>query len=423
MKRKKKLTLHQKIHHHLTRHFHRHVHKVLHVANHLHHNVFHVLELIIISTITLTWFGFTNLTGLSQDLYRANSSEVAQALLSAMENPGVSLKQWNIISIWNMDTTVENTFAKWYCTYWAARISPEFFPYIDENTQQRTWWGNAVDRCKNASDTWYKIWSIPSQWALVVYDAWGKFWSYGHVGKVLHYDASLKKIIVRDMARVARSTMSDRREDLTTAQVKCYIYNSKTTTTTTNTTIPVVITNTGTTTNTETTSTTNTNTATNISTSTSTTNTTIPSSNTSPTTPPNNNSTTTVVTTPSIQQDSIDKQISLHFENLSDIAEHFMTQNDVVVTLVSKSPLKLGEVATLTLEISNKKTGEKYSGLLPFSFTLLSTNDILESNISNIQMIKNGSVDITILAQSMWTATIVIYMDDKKIGETNFSVQ
>ena len=30
------------------------------------------------------------------------------------------------------------------------------------------------------------------------------------------------------MARVARGTMSDRREDLSTANIKCYIYNSKT---------------------------------------------------------------------------------------------------------------------------------------------------------------------------------------------------
>jgi len=39
---------------------------------------------------------------------------------------------------------------------------------------------------------------------LIIYNAGGKFGSYGHVGKVLHYDAKIKKIIVRDMAWVAR---------------------------------------------------------------------------------------------------------------------------------------------------------------------------------------------------------------------------
>jgi len=42
------------------------------------------------------------------------------------------------------------------------------------------------------------------------------------------------------MARVARSKMSDRREDLTTAQVKCYIYNNKTNTTIIDPIIPTV---------------------------------------------------------------------------------------------------------------------------------------------------------------------------------------
>jgi hypothetical protein len=37
-----------------------------------------------------------------------------------------------------MDGSVENTFYPGYCTYGAARISPEFFPYTDSKTQERT---------------------------------------------------------------------------------------------------------------------------------------------------------------------------------------------------------------------------------------------------------------------------------------------
>jgi hypothetical protein len=37
---------------------------------------------------------------------------VAQQLLNAMQNPASSLKQGNIISIWNMELDVENSFAK-----------------------------------------------------------------------------------------------------------------------------------------------------------------------------------------------------------------------------------------------------------------------------------------------------------------------
>ncbi|MCX6823661.1 MAG: hypothetical protein NT085_00845 [candidate division SR1 bacterium] len=398
----------------------------------------------VVCFITLTGFGFTNLTGLNQDLYRNNASETAQHLLSAIQNPTASLKLGNIISIWNMDLDVENSFAKGYCTYGAARISPEFFPFIDEQTQQRTWGGNAVDRCKNAYDTGYKIGMAPSQGALVVYNAGGKFGSYGHVGKVLHYDRTLKKIIVRDMARVGRGQMSDRREDLTTANVECYIYNSRTTiptdqmVTSGDSTLPIIHTGT---------------------------NSIIPQIlppvispkpvvnvpiintptipevviptiivPTQPTTPIVPTTPVVIPTTPTIpevvipniptaiSQNSLYKKLVLTFENLSDIATHFMTQNDLVATLVSKSPLKLGEVATLTLEIKDKD-GNPYSGLLPFSFTILSTNDSLQTDISNIQMINNGSVDISILGQKIGIATIVISIDDTKIGEFNLEVK
>jgi len=40
-------------------------------------------------------------------------------------------------------------------------------------------------------------------------------------------------------------------------------------------------------------------------------------------------------------QTSVNNRIDLQFENLSDIAEHFMTQNNIIITVVSKSPLKL----------------------------------------------------------------------------------
>jgi len=417
MRKKKKILLHQRIHHHLVKHFHRHIHKVLHFANCLHHNTLHGLELVVVCVVTLgmihsLWFA--NLTGLNQELYTNNTTETADHLLNAMQNPAASLKQWNIISIWSMDMDVENTFTKGYCTYGAARVSPEFFPYTDTKTQQRTWWGNAVDRCKNASDTWYKIWSVPSQWALIIYNAGGRFWSYGHVGKVLHYDKKINKIIVRDMARVAKWTMSDRWEDLTTANVKCYIYNSKTNipdivpvepiipvaNTWTTPIVPTVIQPTIPTITTPE----------------------VPAHPSAPVVviPPQE---PVVVLPPVISQDSINEKIVLTFDNLSDIAKHFISQHDLVITLVSKSPLKLGEVATLTLEIKNKNTGELFDGFLPFSFAILSTNDNVQSSISNIQMITNGVVDITVLGQKIGTASVVIHMDDTKIGEFSMEVK
>ncbi len=363
-------------------------------------------------------------------IYRQNSSEVAQALVHAMQNPATSLKQGNIISIWDMDTDVENTFTKWYCTYGAARISPEFFPFIDEKVQQRTWWGNAVDRCKNASDTGYKIWSIPSQWALIIYNAWGKFGSYGHVGKVLHYDKKLNKIIVRDMARVAKSTMSDRWEDLTTASVKCYIYASKTDAPSINIWDQTLSDTTTIVSGKSSSITTGTSHGASPSswwTSSSVTNPPVTPPIIPPVLPPIATGIHTLpqdqeVIVPVISQTTNNKTLTLDVKNLRDIAQHFITQNNLTISIVSKSPLKLGEVATLTFEIKNKESDELYSGLLPFTFTLLSTNDTLQPSISNIQLINNGKIEVTILGQKVWTASIVISIDDKKIGEVGLEV-
>jgi hypothetical protein len=58
----------------------------------------------------------------------------------------------------------------------------------------------------------------------------------------MHHEQQLNKIIVRDMARVGKYTMSDRWEDTTTAQVKCYIYNNKNTTTEPAVTPPIIVT-------------------------------------------------------------------------------------------------------------------------------------------------------------------------------------
>ena len=112
MRKKKKLALHERIRHHVVKHIHKHIHKILHVSAFLHHHIFHSIELIVVTMVALTSFGFANLTGLNQDLYRNDATETAAHLLTAMQNPVASLKQGNIISIWNMSLDIENSFAK-----------------------------------------------------------------------------------------------------------------------------------------------------------------------------------------------------------------------------------------------------------------------------------------------------------------------
>lgn len=416
------------IHKHIARHFHKHAHKIRHIHQHVHHFLAHCGELLFVLFIGLGGIMFANFTWSIEGLERNNMTEVGTYLLKAINNPQNILKQGNLISVRKMDGNVENTFAKWYCTYGAARISPEFFPFIDEVTQQRTRWGNAVNRCENAAATWYKIWNTPVQWALIIYDAGGRFGPYGHVGKVMHYDRGIKKIIVRDMAWVAKFTMSDRREDLTTANVKCYIYNSKTT-------IPTPTTWTVTTTWTTTTWTTATWTITTWTTTTTwstnggmgwqwTTNppstggqVTNPSSTGTSTTPP------TTPTTPPSTDTATSKSITLDFSEAGDLVQHLISQRDIKAELVGKANMNIWDESVLTISITDKKTGEKISEILPLAFELVNSRNNIALDYASLKLINDGKIIIHIRAKEQGNASVVINRGEDKIGKIWFVVK
>jgi hypothetical protein len=47
-------------------------------------------------------------------------------------------KKSSIISQWTYTKKINNKFYPGYCTWYAAIISPEIFPYIDEKNQDRS---------------------------------------------------------------------------------------------------------------------------------------------------------------------------------------------------------------------------------------------------------------------------------------------
>jgi hypothetical protein len=51
---------------------------------------------------------------------------------------------------------------------------------------------------------------------------------FGHVGKVMYYNAKKNTLIVRDMNRLGKYIMTDRREDANNQYIKCFIYPKKT---------------------------------------------------------------------------------------------------------------------------------------------------------------------------------------------------
>jgi len=402
-------------------HIHKYGHKLLHLAQKYNHHAIHLGELIVVWFLCVSHFVSSWFTANTGTTIITDHAIVASNLVAAMNQWQMRTNDSKIISMRMMDGDVDNSFYPWYCTYGAARISPEFFPFIEPKKQQRTWWGNAKDRCANAQATGYNIWSTPVAWALIVYSKIGNSVLFGHVGKVIYHNASKGTLIVRDMNRVGKFTMTDRRDEVVNPSIECYIYNKKT--------APILVINTTQTWQAWWPSTwwlstwwlstgvliaTNTNDPQIIASI-------IPPTNTWTTT------TTTpiiAITPPTISVEQFaTKPIYLDFDSVSDLAKHFITQRNIEAKLTTKNTLKVWDIAMLTLAIKDPNTQAGFEWLLNLPFELIVSNDNIQTSYSLIQLIKEGRIDIAITAKNKWDTALIINFDGERIGKVNFKIE
>ncbi|MEI8090776.1 MAG: hypothetical protein WCG98_00500 [bacterium] len=62
------------------------------------------------------------------------------------------IKKSGIISSWTYTKNISNSFARGSCTWYAAIVSPNIFPYTDADSQSRSFGGNANQWCANAKE-------------------------------------------------------------------------------------------------------------------------------------------------------------------------------------------------------------------------------------------------------------------------------
>lgn len=143
----------------------------------------------------------------------------------------VSEDEWNaspqddkngIISKWTYTKKIKNSFYAGQCTWYAAIISPNIFPYINETTQERPFGGDAREWCANAKKAGFKVGNKPGVGALIVYGRLRS--SAGHVGKVINYYPDNGKMIIRDMNYIGKFVVTERWEDTDNSKISCYIY-------------------------------------------------------------------------------------------------------------------------------------------------------------------------------------------------------
>ena len=127
-----------------------------------------------------------------------------------------------IISQWTYREKVNNWFYAWYCTWYAAIITPEIFWPVKDGKQDRPFGWDAKQWYANAKAAGFSVGKTPRVWSLVVYNPLRS--SAGHVGKVIKYLPEEWKMIVRDMNYIGKFIVTERREDTDNSKIIWYIY-------------------------------------------------------------------------------------------------------------------------------------------------------------------------------------------------------
>ena len=429
----------------------RHVEKFLHTRMHTHHTMIHIGELLVIGVLWFSSLLFANYNNSYIHLHRSSVQEIKQSLIHAIEQKKPDPTKSRIISVWEMDWKVNNTFAQWYCTYWAARISPEFFPYSeDKMSQERTRWGNAIDRCENAKEAWFKIGNTPAEWALIVYSKVGNNTQFWHVGKVMFYNKQYQSLIIRDMNRIWLYIMTDRWEDATTKTnnrtIKCYIYpqvkwNNEKDNTKNETTDKFDIDNTKDENKTDSkindknsNEDQNQNNTHNAATEENT----LDNNQENNEWPIQDENIEEIVEGESIKEvveeekiiyeeekdmenekdnrGSIKISINDTMNNISDITKHFLSIYDIEIVIAWDKEFSINNNMLLNINIINKQTKESYEWILPFMINIITQNNIIESNISTLQLSNNNWNTIKIMSKEKWSSNIILTIDNEKIA-------
>jgi surface antigen len=125
----------------------------------------------------------------------------------------------SVISRWTYNQRVQNGFYAWYCTWYAAIISPSIFGPVVDGVQNRPFGGNANQRYRNAQAAWFSVWKTPRVWAIAVYNRLRS--SAWHVAVVRHIEWN--RMIVEDMNYEGKFIVTRRRENISNVDIG-YIY-------------------------------------------------------------------------------------------------------------------------------------------------------------------------------------------------------
>ena len=144
---------------------------------------------------------------------------------SASSSLTPSSSNGKIISKRTYNKNISNSFYRWHCTWYTAIISPEFFPYTNDTTQQRTFGGNGNQRYTNAQKAWFSVGDTPMVGSIVSYNLWGaNYWYAWHVAKVISYNPATGDFVVEEMNYAWKFIVTRRKDNISNSNIIWFIY-------------------------------------------------------------------------------------------------------------------------------------------------------------------------------------------------------
>ena len=160
--------------------------------------------------------------------YKPTINKPVRVWWGSVNDDGTYTSNSKIISKRTFKKTINNKFYAGNCTWYVAAITPQIFPYTDDNTQARPFWWNGNEWYDNAKKAWFSVGQKAVAWSIAVYKKWWRNVSAWHVAKVISVNADEGTMVVEDMNYAGKFIVTRRTESLKNSNLKWYIYMPKT---------------------------------------------------------------------------------------------------------------------------------------------------------------------------------------------------
>lgn len=114
---------------------------------------------------------------------------------------------------------------------------------------------------------------------------------------------------------------------------------------------------------------------------------------------------------------------ALQVAKLTQPAINFLRDWEIKITANTSETMTLGQEGSISFVITKKQNNQPFEGELPASFTLLSSNSSIETDLSSVQYLQNGEQVVKFKTLKTGRATLAISFGGQTLALLSTQVQ